>query len=135
MQTIKTIACLVFIFLILDLFWLGFIAKGFYIRYMGDFINVLDGRIQARWIGALWVYIALIVGIYCFVFPLADGSTQKAFFYGALFGFVTYSTYDATNLAVIKDWPLIVTVVDVIWGMVICSVSSGLTVWITSLSV
>lgn len=131
MPSIKTISCLVLIFLILDMLWLGFIAKAFYIKYIGHLMNVVDGSIQARISGAILVYFALVFGILLFVLPLADGSVTKAFLYGAAFGFVTYATYDATNLAVLKDWPVIVTVVDIIWGMVICSVSSGLTVWLT----
>lgn len=131
MPSIKTISCLVLIFLILDMLWLGFIAKTFYIKYIGHLMNVVDGSIQARISGAILVYFALVFGILLFVLPLADGSVVKAFLYGAAFGFVTYATYDATNLAVLKEWPVIVTVVDIIWGMVICSISSGLTVWLT----
>ncbi len=131
MPSIKTISCLVLIFLILDMLWLGFIAKAFYIKYIGHLMNVVDGSIQARISGAILVYFALVFGILLFVLPLADGSVAKAFLYGAAFGFVSYATYDATNLAVLKEWPVIVTVVDIIWGMVICSISSGLTVWLT----
>ena len=130
MHIFKTVCCVVVIFLMLDCLWLGFIAKDFYIRYMGDLLNVSNGSIQARWSGAVLVYFALVPGIMVFVIPMADGQVLKAFLYGALYGFVTYSTYDATNLAVIKDWSVVVTVVDIIWGMIICSLSSGLTVWI-----
>ena len=130
MHIFKTVCCVVVIFLMLDCLWLGFIAKDFYIRYMGDLLNVSNGSIQARWSGAVLVYFALVLGIMVFVIPMADGKVLKAFLYGALYGFVTYSTYDATNLAVIKDWSVVVTVVDIIWGMIICSLSSGLTVWI-----
>ena len=130
MHILKTVCCVVVIFLMLDCLWLGFIAKDFYIRYMGDLLNVSNGSIQARWSGAVLVYFALVLGIMVFVIPMADGQVLKAFLYGALYGFVTYSTYDATNLAVIKDWSVVVTVVDIIWGMIICSLSSGLTVWI-----
>ena len=130
MHIFKTVCCVVVIFLMLDCLWLGFIAKDFYIRYMGDLLNVSNGSIQARWSGAVLVYFALVLGIMVFVIPMADGQVLKAFLYGALYGFVTYSTYDATNLAVIKDWSVVVTVVDIIWGMIICSLSSGLTVWI-----
>jgi uncharacterized membrane protein len=44
---------------------------------------------------------------------------MNAVLFGAFFGLVTYSTYDLTNLATLKDWPLIVTVVDLVWGMVL----------------
>mgnify|MGYP000867877438 CR=1 FL=1 len=49
--------------------------------------------------------------------PAVDaGSLSKAILLGALFGFITYATYDLTNLATLKDWPITVTIVDLIWG-------------------
>ena len=92
MHIFKTVCCVVVIFLMLDCLWLGFIAKDFYIRYMGDLLNVSNGSIQARWSGAVLVYFALVLGIMVFVIPMADGQVLKAFLYGALYGFVTYST-------------------------------------------
>ena len=51
---------------------------------------------------------------------------MRALLFGALFGLITYATYDLTNLATLKDWPLVVTVVDLIWGTVLtASVSVG----------
>jgi uncharacterized membrane protein len=41
--------------------------------------------------------------------------------YGAMFGFFTYMTYELTNLALLKDWPLNIVVVDIIWGVVLCT--------------
>ena len=43
-------------------------------------------------------------------------SYMKALIYGALFGFFTYATYDLTNLATLKDWPLPIVFIDIIWG-------------------
>jgi uncharacterized membrane protein len=48
-----------------------------------------------------------------------EGSLQMTLIRAALFGLITYATYDLTNLATIKDWPIIVTVVDMIWGTVL----------------
>ena len=52
--------------------------------------------------------------------------------FGALFGLITYATYDLTNLATIKDWPLLVTVVDLIWGTVLASSISLITYFIAN---
>ena len=53
--------------------------------------------------------------------PALDAqSSTRALVYGALFGFFTYATYDLTNLATIRDWPLAITVVDLSWGVVLC---------------
>ncbi len=53
-------------------------------------------------------------------------SWVRALMLGALFGLITYATYDLTNLATLKDWPLALTVVDLIWGTILAgSVSVG----------
>jgi uncharacterized membrane protein len=49
------------------------------------------------------------------------------------FGLVTYATYDLTNLATLKDWPLIITIIDLIWGTVLCGLVSLVTWWLRSL--
>jgi len=53
-----------------------------------------------------------------------EGSLQMTLIRAALFGLITYATYDLTNLATIKDWPIIVTVVDMIWGTVLSTLVS-----------
>ena len=52
---------------------------------------------------------------------LAEQSLARAAVWGALFGFFTYATYDLTNLATLRDWPLKVVVVDIAWGTLLCS--------------
>jgi uncharacterized membrane protein len=54
-------------------------------------------------------------------------SWLHALLFGAFFGLVTYATYDLTNLATTKDWPLLVTVVDLIWGTVLAASISVIT--------
>ena len=75
------------------------------------------------WAAAIIFYLLFIVGLV--VFAIAPGlqaaSLGKALLLGALFGLLTYATYDLTNLATIKDWPLIVTVVDLVWGVILSS--------------
>ncbi len=106
------------IFLLIDLIWLGLVARGFYQRHLGYLF-----RPQVNWTAAVIFYLIFIVGIIMFaVKPALDAhSPIRALVYGAAFGFFTYATYDLTNLATIRDWPMIVTVVDLIWGTVLCS--------------
>ncbi len=47
------------------------------------------------------------------------GSAARALAYGAAFGFIAYATYDLTNQATMRDWPVLVTVVDLAWGTVL----------------
>lgn len=100
-------------FLLLDLLWLGFVAKGFYRQEIGELLlekfNVIP---------AIAFYLIFIVGIVIFAIApaLQGGSWRTALVYGALFGFFTYATYDLTNLAVLKGWSPLVTAVDIAWG-------------------
>jgi len=110
------------VFFAIDLAWLGLVARKMYSRYIG---HLMSSRVN--WVAALVFYLAFIVGILVFaVYPSADkGSMLQAVLLGALFGFFAYSTYDLTNLATLKDWPLSITIVDITWGMVLTSVVSA----------
>lgn len=118
-------------FLILDSIWLGLIAKSMYIQTLGHVFRVTDGSMQPIWPAAIVVYIALISGIIAFVLPKAGGQLLPALLWGGLFGFVTYATYDFTNLAVLAHWSLKVSIIDTLWGMFICGITSMMTVWVT----
>ncbi len=102
------------IFLGIDMIWLGLVAKNFYSKYLGYVMSPTP-----NWGVALLFYILFIGGLVFFVISpaLEKSSWQFALGAGILFGLMTYSTYDLTNLATIKSWPLIVTMVDLIWGM------------------
>ncbi len=104
------------IFFAIDMLWLGFVAKNFY-REKLSFI--FTGEVN--WPAALIFYLIYIVGILYFaILPaLNTGNWNLALLNGALLGFLCYATYDLTNMATIKQWPLIVVVVDIIWGTVL----------------
>lgn len=107
------------VFFLIDMVWLGFVAKGFYRKHL-DFI--LSSKVN--WPAAIGFYLIFIAGILIFaVLPGVErNSLGRAALLGGLFGFFTYATYDLTNLATIKDWPVIVVIVDIAWGIVLCSV-------------
>lgn len=104
------------IFFAIDMLWLGLIAKNFYSKQIG-FLMKTDINFGA----AIVFYLLFILGLVVFVISpaLAENSITKAITLGALFGLITYATYDLTNLATIKNWPLLVTIVDLIWGTVL----------------
>jgi uncharacterized membrane protein len=65
--------------------------------------------------------------------PAMDKSSlSHAIIYWALFGFITYATYDLTNLSTLKDWPLMITIVDLAWWTVLAASVSTLTYLIAS---
>jgi uncharacterized membrane protein len=96
--------------------WLGLVAKNFYQNNIGHLMTT-----NVNYIAALIFYLLFIVGLVVFVIQpsLETKRLQDVLLRGALFGLITYATYDLTNLATLKDWPLLVTVVDLIWGMVL----------------
>ena len=107
----------------LDLLWLGVVAKNF---YQDNLAHLLSPAVN--WPAALLFYFIYIAGIILFaVKPGLDAqSLGKAALWGALFGFFTYATYDLTNLATLRDWPLKVVAVDIAWGTLLCTlVASG----------
>lgn len=101
------------IFFIIDMIWLGFIASSFYRDRMGDLL-------QINWPAAIIFYLVFLLGLIFFaVYPQLQNGWQMVMLYGGLFGFFTYATYDLTNLSTLKDWPLDLVVVDIIWGTVL----------------
>ena len=104
------------VFFVIDMTWLGLIAKNMYKRELGFLM-----RTDIVWWAAILFYLLFILGIlYYAVLPAhAAGSWVKALYLGALFGFFTYMTYDLTNYATIRDWPLTIVFVDTAWGVVL----------------
>lgn len=111
----------------MDMLWLGFIASKFYKNEMGDMM-----RNSANWHAAIWVYILIPLGVILFVLPKVnpDSILPSALGWGALFGIVLYGVYEFTNLALVKDWPLKMALVDIAWGAVICAVTTLAAVYI-----
>jgi len=100
-------------FLAIDAVWLVLVARNFYRRYL-DWLMAAN----PNWIAALLFYLLFVVGVLVFVVipGVEEGSLRTTLLRAALFGLIAYATYDLTNLATVKDWPLTVTIVDMLWG-------------------
>jgi len=109
------------VFLIVDLFWLGIIAKNLYQKYLGSFLTD-----TVNWTAAFIFYLIYVAGISVFaIYPSVNkGSAFNAILLGALFGFFAYATYDLTNLATLKGWPLPIVFIDIVWGAVLTATVS-----------
>ena len=120
-QYLKLYAATFVGFLAIDFIWLAFLARGFYRRQLGFLLAD-----QPNWWAAIAFYLLFVAGVVVFaVAPaLQAGSLRVALTLGGFFGLVTYATYDLTNHATVKDWPWIVTVVDLCWGLVLTSAVS-----------
>ena len=115
-QYLLTIAIGLVVFLAIDLLWLGVAAPKVYDHYIGQYLAE-----NPRWPAALIFYTLYVVGLVYFVIaPALDGgSLGQAALNGALLGGLAYATYELTNYAVIKDWPLGIVFIDIAWGMVL----------------
>lgn len=104
------------IFFAVDMIWLGLIARNFY-REKLAFVFTGD----VNWTAAVIFYLIYIVGIlYFVVIPgFAQHDWKIVLLNGALLGFLCYATYDLTNMATIRQWPIIVVLVDIAWGTVL----------------
>ncbi len=112
------------VFFAIDMVWLGLVAKTFYREQIGFLLKP-----NVNWVAAIIFYLLFIAGLVVFVISPAveKQSWLHAVAYGAFFGLVTYATYDLTNLAMTKDWPLLVTVVDLAWGATLAAAVSVIT--------
>jgi uncharacterized membrane protein len=121
MQIIRNFGVAFGVFMIIDLIWLGVVAKKLYAKYLGYIMTD-----QINWVAAVLFYIIFVAGMLFFVInpALKDNSLMVALGVGALYGFLTYATYDLTNLATLKDWPLTITVIDLIWGTTLSALTS-----------
>lgn len=109
------------VFFLIDLLWLGVIAKDLYAKHIGFLMAE-----KVNWVSAIIFYLLFVATIFVFViFPAIEkDSVVKAVLLGALFGFITYATYELTNHAIIKDWPTTLIFIDIAWGIVLTSAVS-----------
>ena len=114
-------------FLVIDLLWLGVVARSFYRAQLGHLM-----RANVNWAAAIVFYLVFVAGIVVFVVwpAIQRESLAWALSLGALFGLVTYAAYDLTSLAVMEGFPLKIAIVDLLWGAVLCASVSGISFWV-----
>lgn len=122
-KLLKLYAASLGVFLIVDLLWIGVVARDFYRRQLGSLL-----RPDVRWGPALVFYLLFVAGILIFaVIPaLERGSWSRALLLGGLFGAIAYATYDLTNLATLMGFPAVVAIVDIAWGAVLAALIASI---------
>ncbi len=113
------------VFLVLDMIWLLVLAKSFYRSQLGA---LMTDKVNVP--AAITFYLLYCVGVMMFVVlpHLSQGDVLRAAMMGGLFGLVAYGTYDLTNLATLRGWPMALSVVDLMWGGVLTALTAAITV-------
>jgi uncharacterized membrane protein len=106
--------------LLLDLIWLGLLAMPLYQQGIG---HLMAGQPQL-WAGGLF-YLLHASGLILFVVRPALASGRPAWPTGALFGLCCYGTYDLSNLATLRDWPVWLAGLDMAWGSLISAAAAS----------
>ncbi len=111
------------VFLAIDAIWLTFASQRLYRPLMGEMLLV----------PAILFYLIYVAGIVVFAIAPAIASERltTATFYGAFLGFVAYATYDLTNQATVRNWPLAVTIADLCWGTFLTAAAATIGLLIT----
>jgi len=114
-----------FIFIIVDLTWIAGVMKNFYRSQLGPLSKMTNVSMSPNIPASILVWMLIVLGLILFVLPKIPktGSGFEGVLWGALFGLVVYGVYDLTNFALLKDWSLSMTIVDMLWGMVACGLS------------
>lgn len=116
---------IIFWLLILDGIWLSIMLPTIYKQNLSHLLSE-----TINYFPAVIFYLIYSFGIYFFIIKSANErnlSILTVFFYGFLFGVICYSTYDLTNQATLKNWPVIVTIIDIFWGGLLTSLCSVFT--------
>ncbi len=117
--------------IVLDAMWLTTMASRFYAPKLG---HLLVGGFKLG--PAAVFYLMYAAGVALFVvWPAmqAGQSLPKVFLLGAFLGLLSYGAYDLTNQATLRDWPLIVTIVDMAWGAFLTGFAATFSVYLIKL--
>lgn len=122
---LQFLAVAAFVF-VADFVWLGLIMKGFYQQELRGLIRMNASGFAPRLLPALLVYLLIPTGIVLFVGPRISpvNSLVSAIGWGAVFGLVVYGIYDLTNRSILEQWPVSVTIADILWGTFLCAGSA-----------
>jgi len=134
MRELKLYFCLLPIFLVVDLAWVGWLMKDFYSDQFGDLARRSGGSLAPRWGAAIAAYLIIPLGIVLFVHHRAMGQELGVYLlWGAIYGAILYGVYDLTNRAVLDKFSLTMTLVDLGWGTFICMAMSGVLYFLNKL--
>lgn len=131
-QNISIFIAMLISIMILDYIWLGIITKNFIISQFGSLVKVVNGSIDVKLIYGIIAWTAIALGAMIFA-VLPNETIPKAALMGALFGLISYTIYDFTNLTFIQGYSIKFAIVDVMWGTFLCGTISAIGKFIQTL--
>jgi uncharacterized membrane protein len=117
------------VFVALDMTWLGLVMGKAYSEKLGYLGTLKGGKLQFNLPVGLLTQLIIITGLVAILLRLSPHSLPDSLLWGGIVSFVIYATYDLTSLSFVKNWPLDITVIDIIWGTA-QGVVAGLVVWL-----
>lgn len=110
----------------IDIMWIKFIMGGFYDTSLGPLARRAGESLSPRIVPSVLVWMLIALGVLLFVLPKVEskGLMIEGFLWGALFGLVLYGVYDLTNYAILARWSLAMTLLDIIWGTILCGITA-----------
>ncbi len=117
-KAVKIVSVAVVCFIALDIFWIGYLMNDTYKQKIGSLLRMKDGVFSPDIFSAFLVWALIVIGSYLFVLPhILNSSLIIQFSWGAIYGLILYGVYDLTNYALLRAWPLSITLIDLGWGM------------------
>lgn len=118
------------VFLVIDYIWLGFVMKDYFQSAIG---HLMTDEVNLTIAALFYLFYAAGIVLLCIHPAMTDGGLVKALYLGAALGFLAYGTYDITNLATLKDYPVQMAVIDVAWGTGLTSLCAGAGYYFTNM--
>ena len=109
------------LFVAIDAIWLTAMSKRFYAKYLKGFLAPKPNFAAA---GVFYAIYILAIVVFVLNPGLEGDSLGFVAGHGALLGLAMYATYDLTNQATLKNWPTVLTIVDMAWGTIVTAAVS-----------
>lgn len=125
-HTLKIYVSLLPLLFILDYLWLGVLMSGMYKKDLGSFLRLSEGGLAPVVWAAIVVYLAIPLGVVLFALPKVSPTNfiGSALLWGFLFGMILYAVYDMTNYSLVRNWPLRLSLIDILWGGVLNAIAT-----------
>jgi len=109
------------VFLVIDYIWLGAIMKDY---FQTELSHLMADEVNLSIAALFYLFYAAGIVVLCINPALESGGWTRAIMNGAILGFLAYGTYDITNMATLREWPTMLSVIDVTWGTGLTALSS-----------